>query len=63
MFRLARNDAREVAADFGHDWPFKDENGAQEPELDKGDFYLLYSGASGKNRANIFQLLPKESIA
>ena len=61
MFRLARDDAKEISADFGHDWPYRDAQNIPLPELDTGDFYRLYSGASGKNRANIFQLLARKA--
>ena len=64
MFRLAKDDAKEICADFGHDWPFRDAESKQKitvKELDKGDFYTLYSGAIGKNRSNIFQILKPTS--
>lgn len=60
MFRLAKDDAKEICADFGHNWPFMEKAGTKiKPcqELDKGDFYVLYSGAIGKKRANIFSIL------
>lgn len=53
MFRLAHEDASEVARDFGHSWPFENEK-----ELDKGDFFILYSGQVRKERANVFKLTP-----
>jgi hypothetical protein len=50
MFRLAVDDARELAADFG----FSD---AHKIMLDKGDFLVLNSGQASILRANIFDLL------
>ena len=50
MFRLALDDAKELAADFG----FSD---AHKISLDKGDFLVLDSGQASIKRANIFQLL------
>lgn len=63
MFRLAKDDAREICADFGHNWPFVEKNKKPAPELDKGDFYILYSGAMGKKRANIFSILKPPKLS
>lgn len=50
MFRLAVDDARELAADFG----FSD---IHKISLDTGDFVVLHSGSAQTSRANVFQLL------
>lgn len=50
MFRLAVEDADEIGRDFGHS-----QLGRQ--SLDKGDFFILDSGAAQIQRANIFELL------
>jgi DNA helicase HerA-like ATPase len=57
MFRLAHEDASEISRDFGHSWPYKTQKNIPEKELDKGDFFVLYSGSVNKSRANIFSLL------
>lgn len=51
MFRLTRDDARELTADFGHG-----------PEvynmaLDRGDFIVLESGSTEIQQANVFDLV------
>ncbi len=53
MFRLARDDAREVGADMGH-------TGIEKIILDTGDFLVLLSGQASIKRANIFDLLESE---
>ena len=64
MFRLAWEDANEMSRDFGHSWPFGylDKSGGyhEEKELDKGDFFTLYSGQVRKTRANVFALTPSQ---
>lgn len=50
MFRLAIDDAKELAANFG----FSD---IHKEILDKGDFIVLDSGQASTKRANIFKLL------
>lgn len=50
MFRLARDDAREVGADMGH-------SGLEKIILDKGDFVVLLSGQASIKRANVFDLI------
>jgi DNA helicase HerA-like ATPase len=71
MFRLAKHDAKEICADFGHDYPailetsHITEEGSNEPEsdkkvikpLDKGDYIVLNSGSATFSRANIFDQL------
>ena len=49
VFRLARDDLKEIAADFG----FSD---LQKIMLDKGDFLLLNSGSAQYQKGNVFQL-------
>jgi DNA helicase HerA-like ATPase len=49
VFRLARDDLKEIAADFG----FSD---LQKIELDKGDFLRLNSGSASFSRGNVFNL-------
>lgn len=51
MFRLAKDDARIVAADSGHG---VEVYGA---ELDKGDFLVLVSGSSVIHSGNVFDLV------
>lgn len=54
MFRLALDDAKELAADFG----FSD---AHKIMLDTGDFLVLHSGQASIKRANIFKLLEPQT--
>ena len=49
VFRLARDDLKEIAADFG----FSD---LQKINLDKGDFLLLNSGSAQYQKGNVFKL-------
>lgn len=53
MFRLAHDDAREVAADAGH-------NAKDFPELDTGDFLVLHSGKAAIAKFNVFSLLDRK---
>jgi DNA helicase HerA-like ATPase len=55
IFRLAEADLDEIGKDFGH-------SNLKSYTLDKGDFIMLRSGRSSINRANIFQLLKKETL-
>lgn len=50
VFRLAQDDLKEIGADFGFS-DLKDET------LDKGDFIMLVSGTSVKQRSNVFTLI------
>lgn len=54
VFRLARDDMREVGADNG----FSD---LHLIDLDAGDFMVLNTGSAQFSRANIFNLLQKET--
>lgn len=49
VFRLAKDDLKEIGADFG----FSD---LHKIELDKGDFLLLNSGSAKFTRGNVFKL-------
>lgn len=49
VFRLARDDLKEIGADFG----FSD---LQKINLDKGDFLLLNSGSAQYQKGNVFKL-------
>jgi hypothetical protein len=51
MFRLSRDDAREVAGDFGHGPEL-----LQQDTLDTGDCILLTSGTEAIERFNVFEL-------
>lgn len=51
MFRLSRDDAREIAGDFGHGAEVVNET------LDTGDCILLTSGSEAIERFNVFQLV------
>jgi hypothetical protein len=51
MFRLARQDAREVLADCGHDVDLMDS------PLDRGDFLALETATSKFTRSNVFKIL------
>lgn len=53
MFRLARQDAREVLADCGHDIEILD------TPLDRGDFLALETATSKFARGNVFKILDK----
>lgn len=50
MFRLAKDDIKEIASDYGFDELHKE-------KLDKGDFLILNSGSAGYSRANVFTLV------
>lgn len=50
LFRLAEEDTREIAADFGH-------SGLHKLSLDRGDFLKLESGTAAIVRGNVFTLL------
>jgi DNA polymerase III delta prime subunit len=60
MFRLAHDDAKEICADFGHNFPevLKDAENQVRP-LDTGDYITLNSGSVKFSRANIFDQLSK----
>ena len=49
VFRLAKDDLKEIGADFG----FSD---LQKINLDKGDFLLLNSGSAQYQKGNVFKL-------
>jgi len=49
VFRLAKDDLKEIGADFG----FSD---LHKIELDKGDFLLLNSGSAQFQKGNVFQI-------
>lgn len=49
VFRLAKDDLKEIGADFG----FSD---LHKIELDKGDFLMLDSGSASFSRGNVFKL-------
>lgn len=57
MFRLATADAKEICADFGHNFPEVITNNGELYQLDKGDFLVLNSGSAEFSRANIFSLI------
>lgn len=63
MFRLSKDDARELAADFGHNYPEILETTVSDEKvilpLDKGDYLTLNSGSAEFSRANIFSQLSK----
>lgn len=52
MFRLARDDMKEIAADTGH-------TDLQRKNLDQGDFICSYSGRAAYSEANIFNILKR----
>jgi len=52
MFRLARNDANLICADFGHGAEVSGE------QLDKGEFILLESGSAKVSRHSLSQYVP-----
>lgn len=54
VFRLSREDLREVGGDFGH-------SGIISESLDTGDFMVLNSGSAQYSRANVFSLLTPSS--
>lgn len=56
IFRLAHDDLKEIGKDYGF-------SNLDKNSLDTGDFLLVTSGASSYTRANIFQLLEKESTS
>lgn len=64
MFRLARDDAREICADFGHSYPdvLSSVESDKEviKELDTGDYLILTSGNVAVSRANIFDQLQEK---
>jgi len=53
IFRLAHNDLRMIGQDYGF-------SNLDKNSLDKGDFLLVTSGASGYSRSNVFQLLQEQ---
>ena len=61
MFRLSKDDAKEICADFGHNYPEVLENGEKEIKpLDKGDALVLTSGSASFERFNIFNYLKRK---
>jgi DNA helicase HerA-like ATPase len=52
MFRLAKDDAREISADFGHGPDIYNET------LDTGDCIMLTSGSEHTESFNVFDLVP-----
>lgn len=58
MFRLSKDDSKEISADFGHDYPdiIKNPEGEIKP-LDTGDYLVLTSGNAKIQRYNIFNQL------
>ncbi len=59
MFRLARKDTNDIAADYGFSGDELLEIGEEIKPLDKGDFVMVDSGSHGKKRANIFTIIDK----
>lgn len=53
LFRLGKEDMREILADFGHS---ASDAEFSEP-LDTGDFYMVKAGAAAIVRGNVFSLL------
>jgi hypothetical protein len=74
-FRLAKKDATEIQADFGHDantlatglgGTAQEGGGEGDPgtgteSLDAGDFFVLYSGHAAIERANVYDILNSRS--
>jgi DNA helicase HerA-like ATPase len=52
IFRLAKDDAKQVAADTGH-------SDLHQINLDQGDFLCCYSGRADYQQANVFSILKR----